>query len=310
MGAKTAGSQAGKTKQKGKRHKEQGQRGKGQKSKTAKPDKAARPSEAERADKFLCYQKAVQSPDHEVDFFEQAFKDAFRRKPYSLREDFCGTFAVCCEWVKSDPQRTAVGVDLCGQTLQWGREHNLSKLEDEQQSRVRLIEQDVRKRNRPQVDILAAQNFSFWIFKTRAEVIEYFKAARANLAAEGLFIMDMMGGHDCFIEGHVDKRKIDKGKRSFKYLWKQVRYDPVTHDASFAISFRFKDGSKLNNAFEYHWRFWSLPEVREMLAEAGFSASHVYWEQEDENGESTDLWERCDSASSDPCWIAYVVAQK
>lgn len=265
---------------------------------------------AEKADKFLCYQKSVQSPGHEVDFFEQTFRDAYKRKPYTLREDFCGTFAVCCEWAKSNTKRTAIGVDLCAETLQWGRDHNLAKLSPAQQSRVRLVEQDVRKRNRPQVDVLAAQNFSFWIFKTRAEVVAYFKAARANLKAEGVMVMDMMGGGDCFIEGHVDKRTIKKGPKGFKYDWKQVSYNPITHDASFSISFRFKDGSKLKDAFEYHWRFWSIPEVREMLKEAGFSESHVYWEGEDENGEDTGEWDRQEDAESTACWIAYIVALK
>ena len=52
---------------------------------------------ADKADKFRCYQKSVQSADHEVEFFDQAFHDEYRRKPNSLREDFCGTFSVCCE---------------------------------------------------------------------------------------------------------------------------------------------------------------------------------------------------------------------
>jgi len=116
---------------------------------------------ADKADKFLCYQKSVQSAEHEVDFFNQAFKEAFGRKPVTLREDFCGTFAVCCEWVKSSNKRTALGVDLCGETLQWGRDNNLAELSKKQQERVRLIEQDVRKKNRPKSDVLAAQNFSF-----------------------------------------------------------------------------------------------------------------------------------------------------
>ena len=265
---------------------------------------------AERADKFICYQKSVQSPDHEVEFFEQAFRDAYRRKPLSLREDFCGTFAVCCEWVKSSSKRSAIGVDLCSETLQWGRDHNFAKLSDSQQSRVRLIEQDVRKRNRPQVDILAAQNFSFWIFKTRSEVVEYFKAARANLKSEGIMVMDMMGGGDCYLEGNVDKRTIKKGKKGFKYHWKQVSYNPITHDASFSISFRFNDKSKLENAFEYHWRFWTIAEVREMLAEAGFSESHVYWEGEDKDGEGNDEFTRQENAESSQCWIAYIIALK
>ncbi|MFK7765680.1 MAG: hypothetical protein AB8B55_00455 [Mariniblastus sp.] len=265
---------------------------------------------AEKADKFLCYQKSVQSADHEVDFFEQAYKDAFRRKPYTLREDFCGTFSVCCEWVKSNSKRKALGVDLCPETLQWGRDNNLSKLTPAEQGRVRLLEQDVRKKNRPQVDVLAAQNFSFWIFKTRPEVVQYFKAARANLNAEGIMIMDMMGGGDCFKEGQVDKRTIKKGKNGFKYHWKQISFNPINHDASFSISFKFKDGSKLTDAFEYHWRFWSIAEVRELLKEAGFSESHVYWEMEDEDGEESDQWDRVEDAESSRCWIAYIVAVK
>ncbi len=266
---------------------------------------------AERADRFRCYQQSVQTPEHEIEFFEQAFRDAYRRKPLTLREDFCGTFAVCCEWVKSNSKRTALGIDLCGETLQWGRDHNLSKLTDAQQKRVRLLEQDVRKRNRPTVDVLAAQNFSFWIFKTRKEVIDYFKIARGNLKAQGIMVMDMMGGGECYEEELVDKRTIKKGKKGFKYHWEQASFNPINGDASFYISFKFADGSKLKRAFEYHWRFWTIPEVREMLAEAGFRESHVYWEIEDEDDPDLDgTWEKRDVASSDPSWICYIVAVK
>ena len=270
----------------------------------------SKPTMADKADKFVCYQKSVQTPDHEIEFFDQAFRDAYRKKPYSLREDFCGTFAVCCEWVKSHGRRTAIGVDLCSETLQWGKDNNLAKLDEKQQSRVRLIEQDVRKRNRPPADVLAAQNFSFWIFKTREEVVEYFKVARSNLNAQGVMVMDMMGGGECFEEGLVDKRTIVKGKKGFKYHWKQVSYNPINGDASFAISFKFPDGSKLKRAFEYHWRFWSVPEVREMLAEAGFKESHVYWENEDEDDDDYGAWQRREVAPSDPSWICYIVAVK
>ena len=108
---------------------------------------------ADKADKFLCYQKSVQSADHEVEFFDQAFHDVYRRKPNSLREDFCGTFSVCCEWVKLSNRRTAIGVDLCPETLQWGRDNNLSKISESQQKRITLYEQDVRIQNEP-VDVL------------------------------------------------------------------------------------------------------------------------------------------------------------
>ena len=265
---------------------------------------------AEKADKYVCYQKSVQSPDHEIEFFEQAYKDAFRRKPLSLREDFCGTFAICCSWVASHRQRTAVGIDLDSEPLDWGRLHNLSRLSPAQAQRVRLLQQDVRKTSRPQVDILTAQNFSFWIFKTRPDIIDYFRVARSNLKNDGIMIMDMMGGGECLNEDHTDKRTIKKGKNGFKYYWKQARFNPINHDATYFISFKFADGSSLKRAFEYHWRFWSIPEVREMLAEAGFSESHVYWEETDDDGDETGNWCRKDQAPSDPSWIAYIVAIK
>ncbi|MEM8737989.1 MAG: class I SAM-dependent methyltransferase [Planctomycetota bacterium] len=275
-----------------------------------KSPKTPQPTQAERADKYVCYQKSVQEPEHEIAFFDQAFKDAFGRKAMHLREDFCGTFAVCCAWVKSHKKRTALGVDLDPEPLAWGRAHNLSALTAEQRARVRLVEQDVRKRNRPPAEILAAQNFSFWLFKTREELRTYFKVARSNMAAESLLVMDMMGGGECYEEEHADVRTIVKGKKGFKYIWTQESFNPITHDARFTITFKFKDGSRLEPAFTYDWRFWTIPEVRELLAEAGFSQSHVYWEKLDENEEETGEWQRADDAPSDPSWVCYVVARK
>lgn len=276
-----------------------------------KKEKSPKPTLAERADKYVCYQKSVQEPEHEMAFFDQAYRNAYgNRKALHLREDFCGTFAVCCEWVKSHPKRTALGVDLDPEPLAWGKEHNLAKLSDADKKRVRLVEQDVRQRNRPQADILAAQNFSFWLFKTRAEVIDYFKTARANMAPQSIMIMDMMGGGECYDEGHKDVRTIEKGKHGFKYIWHQESYNPINHDARFTISFKFKDGSRWDDAFAYEWRFWTMPEVREMLTEAGFSESHVYWEVLDDDGDETGEWERAENADSDPSWVCYIVAIK
>jgi hypothetical protein len=280
--------------------------GRSSSTKSEKQPAAMQLTQAERACKFTCYQKSVQSPSHEVKFFEQAYRDVHGSKPFTLREDFCGTFAVCCEWVTSSKKRTAIGVDLCSETIQWGRDNNLSQLKPFEQDRITLLEQDVRCTDKPKVDVLAAQNFSFWIFKTRQEVIEYFTVARSNLEEGGIMVMDMMGGGACYEEGNVDKRKVEKGKNGFSYHWKQVSFNPVNSDARFAISFKFKDGSKLKNAFEYDWRFWTVPEVREMLAEAGFTESHVYFEEEIDAAESN--WERRTDSPSDPVWVAYVVA--
>ena len=86
---------------------------------------------AEKADKFRCYQQSVQSPEHEIEFFEQAYRDAYRRKPYSLREDFCGTGVFSIEWAKSRKDRRAWGIDLDVPTLEWGREKRLEPAGEE-----------------------------------------------------------------------------------------------------------------------------------------------------------------------------------
>jgi len=266
------------------------------------------PCQAELADKFVCYQQSVQEPDHEIEVFDQIYREAFKSKALALREDFCGTFAVSCEWVKSDKDRKALGIDICPDTLQWGVENNLGKLKPKVAERVEVLEQDVRTKTTPQVDILAAQNFSFWIFKTREEVVNYFRIAYENLNDKGIMIMDMMGGKECYASDVTDKRTIVKGKKGFKYHWEQAYFNPVNADCSFYIHFKFGDGSKIEKAFEYHWRFWTVAEVREMLAEAGFSKSLVYWDVADEDEDAD--WQSVDEAPNDDSWLSYVVGIK
>jgi len=275
--------------------------------KTSPKGSKRKATKAELADKYDLYQQSVQEPEHEVEFFDRVFKERFGRAPKLLREDFCGTFSVCCEWAKLGEDREAVGVDLDPEPLEWGKANNLTKLSAEQQSRVTLLEEDVRHVAERKADVLAAQNFSFWLFKTRPELVAYFKQARANLAEQGVMVLDMMGGPECLEENHEDIRKY----KGFKYVWGQDRFDPITCDSSHYISFRFKDGSALERCFEYHWRFWSIPEVRELLTDAGFSKVDVYWEGTDEEtGEGDGEWQVATSAASDPSWIAYIVATR
>ena len=262
---------------------------------------------ASQADKYDLYQRSVQTPDHEIPIFHRFFKREYGRAPLLLREDFCGTFAVGCEWVKSKKERIAFGVDIDPEPLAWGREHNLARLKAKQQDRVHLLQQDVRQVDDRKVDIVAAQNFSFMIFKTRDALRAYFEAAFANLKREGLLVIDLMGGPESMEEDREDVT----GYQGFKYVWDQARLDPITHDCRFHIHFRFKDGSELKRAFTYDWRFWMLPEVRELLIEAGFRRADVYWEGTDpKTGEGNDKYRRREHADNDPAWICYVVGVK
>ena len=280
------------------------------KQKTKQQEKATL---ADRADRYALYGLSVQEPANEAAFFTNTYKKINGRKPRILREDFCGTHAVCCEWVKLHKENVAYGIDLDPEPLAWGKANLQPALTAAQQSRITLYEDDVRSTAKVKADVLAAQNFSFFLFKTRDALRGYFTQARANLAKDGIMVMDMMGGSDCYIEEHQDIRTIDSdvpGFKKFKYIWEQKRINPITGDALFHIHFKFKDGSKLDKAFTYDWRFWTLPEVTELLLEAGFSDATVYWEQTDEDGEETGEFIPATEGPADPSWIAYVVARK
>ncbi|WP_145446173.1 SAM-dependent methyltransferase [Mucisphaera calidilacus] len=265
------------------------------------------PTKAERADRYALYLKAVQDPDHEVEFFEQAYREANgSAEPLVLREDFCGTFAVCCKWVAGKAGRRSLGVDLDAEPLAWGKKHHLEKLTVEQQKRVTLVQDDVRKVCSPKADVLAAQNFSFYLFMERKELLAYFKAARRNLAPGGVMVLDMMGGPDCLLEDQNEPRKCD----GFTYVWRTETVNPITNISEHSIGFKFKDGSKLERAFSYRWRLWSIPEVRDLLEEAGFARVDVYWEGEGDEGEGDGNWKITTEAAMDPSWLCYVVARR
>lgn len=260
---------------------------------------------ASRADRHDLYQKSVQDVRWEAGFLERIFHEQRGRAPLSLREDFCGTALAACEWVRRNPRHTAVGVDLDAEVLAWGRQHNLSRLEPDASKRIELLQQDVLKVRTQPVDMLLAFNFSYWIFKERATLKRYFRRARESLNDDGLFLLDAYGGSDAYLEM---RERDDLGR--FTYIWDQADYDPVSGHTTCHIHFAFPDGSRLNQAFTYHWRLWTLPELTELLREAGFSAVSIYLEGTDpETGEGTGEFARVDRGEADPAWIAYLVAQ-
>jgi hypothetical protein len=266
----------------------------------------SRASQASRADKYVLYQEAVQDPEGDVRRLARMYESRFGRPPRTLREDFCGTAAIACTWVRGRRERLAIGVDLDPEPLAWCRAHNLARLRPEQAARVRLVRGDVREVRGPRADVLVAFNFSYFVFKERAELLHYFRRARAHLAGEGIFVCDLYGGPESQ-EEKVETRR----HTGFKYLWDQDRFDPITHHAENLIHFEFPDGSRLRRVFHYDWRLWMLPELRDLLREAGFDAVECYWEGTDtKRNEPNGVFSLRREASDDPAWIAYLVAVK
>ena len=75
---------------------------------------------------------------------KKTFKKHAGRPLRFLREDFCGTAALCAEWVKEHPENRAMGIDYHEPTLNWGREHIMPLLDEDQRNRIELICDDVR----------------------------------------------------------------------------------------------------------------------------------------------------------------------
>jgi cyclopropane fatty-acyl-phospholipid synthase-like methyltransferase len=262
---------------------------------------------AELADRHVLYEKSVQCVASEYKFVNKTFHKLRKRRARHLREDFCGTAGMCCEWVRRKPDNTAVGVDIDPDVLQWGREHNLSSLKADARMRVSLVQEDVCRVTTPQpVDIVLAMNFSYQIFKTRAQLGGYFHRVYEGLADDGILIMDAFGGYDSFREIR-EKTK----HKEFNYVWEHAHYNPINGDILCHIHFSFPDGSKLRKAFTYDWRLWTLPELQELLTEAGFSRVRVYWEGTDkETGEGNGRYAPASVGEADPSWVAFLVAEK
>jgi len=266
--------------------------------------KSARRSRAQQADVFDLYEEAVQDPDGDVALVRRIFKSSYDRDPELLREDFCGTAALCCSWVKTGAEKRAFGIDLDPEPLASARTRNLAKLDPEQASRVELLQGDVREVKHEAVDVTVGFNFSYFVFQERADLLAYFRRAKESLRPEGLFLIDLYGGAE-------SQRTLTETREhdDFDYVWDQDVFDPIHNRAVNHIHFEFPDGSRIERAFSYDWRLWSIPELRDALHEAGFSRTDAYWERTDrKTNEGTGVYYRAQRAPDDPAWVAYIAA--
>ncbi len=280
-----------------------------------KKKKRSGPTIAERADKHVLYEKAVQSPEADVEFFSKVYRETRGREAVRFREDFCGTATLSAHWVGSGEERRAFGVDLCEDTLEWGRERNLEKNPNIDPERCELVQGNVLDGVMPGdgvgADVGCAMNFSFCVFKTRSDLLTYLKKAYETLAPGGLFFMEMYGGSEARAELE-DEREVE----NFTYVWDQDFYNPINHHTRCYIHFRFPDGSSIDRAFTYEWRVWSLPELQELLLEAGFEKARVFWETvEDDEDDPTMMtgtgeYEEVTEVENQDSWLVYVVGER
>jgi len=260
-------------------------------------------TQAEQVDLYDLYEAAVQDPEGDVALLQRMYRTYYDREPHVLREDFCGTAALCCAWVKADAENRAFGIDIDPGPLAWARKKSFPKL-GPASARVTLLEGDVREVKHEAADVTVGFNFSYFIFKERSELLAYFRRAHESVHSRGLFVVDLYGGAD-------SQRTMTETRdhTDFDYVWDQDRFDPINNRAVNYIHFEFSDGSRIERAFHYDWRLWSIPEVRDALHDVGFSRTETYWERTDrKSNEGTGVYYRAKRAPDDPAWVAYVAA--
>ena len=280
-----------------------------QHKKSGKSGKQARSKKLRKADtedKYVLYEQSVQSTEFEYEFVDENFKRLRGREAKLLREDFCGTGQMSCEWVRGRDTNQAIGVDFDPEVLEWSRANHIANLSDEQKARVTLLQEDVRAVKTDPVDIVLAMNFSWQIFEERKVLRDYLASVRDSLADDGVLFMDIFGGYEAYQE--LEEKTKHKG---FTYVWEQASYNPITGHMVCHIHFNFRDGSKMKKAFTYEWRLYSLPELQEILTEAGFSKVTVYWQGwDDEEDEPDGNFLPATEGEADPGWICMVSAEK
>ncbi len=255
--------------------------------------------------KHKLYERSVQNPDGDIDFINKEYRNIYGKKPLTLREDFGGTGYMACEWVKLGSEHRAWAIDLDNEPIKYGIENHYARLLEGEKERMKYLEANVMDDHNMRLDVVCAFNFSYYIFKKRSKLLEYFKSVRKSIAKEGMFVMDLFGGSECFTPQEEETEYED-----FSYFWDLDKYNPLTNECLYYIHFEtHEDGKRYEKAFTYDWRMWTAYELVEILEDAGFSTVKTYWEGEDEEDgtgdgeffETTEV-ENCES------WVSYIVA--
>lgn len=267
-------------------------------------------------DKYLYYTHAVQAPDENMAFLRDIYQEqrphlaspstGGQRSGLTLREDFCGTFANSIAWVLLDDAFIAHGLDLDPEPLAYGRQRYLPTLPRELAQRLHIAQGDVRTAPLAPCDVTAALNFACCFFRERATLKGYLQRVLAALRPDGIFVCDLLGG-PFYQDENEHELELDE-PHPFSYFLEQTRFDPITAEADFAIHFKRMGEPKRRDIFTYTFRLWSIPELRDLLLESGFSDVKVYWEGSKRDGSGNGLWKVETQGDACDSWLAYLVA--
>lgn len=257
-----------------------------------------------RDEKYRLYLGSVQNPAADIKFVTKEYKSLYGKAPLTLREDFCGTGMMACEWVEQSPEHKAWGIDLDMEPLAYGVVNHYDDLNEDEQSRMKYINGNVMSKYDFKTDIVVAFNFSYFLFKKRADLLKYFTTVRASMKKEGAFFIDLFGGTEARQELEESVKHKDH-----TYYWDCESYNPLTAECLYHIHFKTKDGVKHEKVFTYDWRMWDARELLDILEDAGFSKTHIYWEGVDKDGTGNGVFKKSLKAENCESWVTYICAQ-
>lgn len=166
----------------------------------------------------------------------------------------------------------------------------------------------------PGADIVCAFNYSCCCLQSRSELVLYFKQAWNAISEKGgIFVMDLYGG-----TSSEHALKLRRRYEDFMYVWEQEDFNIIDRTTKISLHFYLnKNQRSLRHAFTYHWRLWTLPEIKDCLEEAGFDSVRFWMREmpniqekmEVEDYEMNDnvKYEEVSSFNQKDAWNAYIV---
>lgn len=234
------------------------------------------------------YEAAVQDPKQEVDTILHLCEE-MHFKPQRLGEDFCARAKLCSEWVRRDKSYEAIGIDIDDYLV---KSANVRFGVEGVEHRATAMARDVLAYSddfKP-VDLVHAGNFSWFYMLTRDELYRYLRSVKSRLRPGGVFMLDHFGGYGTACDGRADSKKSGEwlpitGIPGY-FRFECLHFNPATHYCVYTIDFLMDDGSHKLGAFTYHWRHWSLPEIREAMHEVGFYNIRTFFDVSEEDEDS------------------------
>ncbi|MGE0435231.1 MAG: pentapeptide repeat-containing protein [Planctomycetota bacterium] len=258
---------------------------------------------AARQHPLALYQRAVQSVPQMLDVVSRLYSEHAGKPLHHLREDFAAAGAYAISWARRDEANHGYGVELDPLTIAWGLTHNAADFDRAARKRIHMIEGNVLDPHQPKVEAICAFNSSWCVFKDDETLQRYFNVVHESLEPSGLFILDVFGGPALERAGSWPTEH-----PAFTYHWQHESFDPATRSLRAHMHFAFPDGSKLEKAFTYDWRVWTLEEVESKLKAAGFDEVARYAFERGPGNRETETFARVTDPPNPAAWSVYVVA--